>query len=135
MRRRRRSPNPLATINVTPLVDVMLVLLIVFLVTATLGQRGIPLDLPRAPGSAPAPATTLSVSLDAQGRLWVDGAPTETGALPSVIQAKRASPGGALVPVLFRVDRVVPYGRFVQVLDLLQSAGAGKLTLETTDSE
>ena len=130
MKRRRRSA-PLASINVTPLVDVMLVLLIVFLVTATLGQRGIPLDLPRVPGSPSAPAATLAVSLDAQGRLWVDGTPTDLGDLPSLVKAKRNPTGTADTSVLFRVDRAVPYGRFAQVLNQLQGAGAGKLTLET----
>lgn len=128
MRRSSRGYRPLATINVTPLVDVMLVLLIVFLVTASLAHEGVTVDLPSAQGSAPADTLALTVTLAADG-LWVGTEKVEPEGLAAAVSTRlEASPDKTIE---FRADRSVPYGDFVRVVAVLQALGAEQLILVT----
>jgi biopolymer transport protein TolR len=117
-----------AEINVTPFVDVMLVLLIVFMVAAPLMTVGVPVNLPRgAAGQAVQPAAPLVVSLDADGRLWLDSEPVPAGSL-----AARLRPIAAEAPdrqVLLRADRALPYGTVMGTLGALASAGFARVSL------
>lgn len=122
-------------INMTPLVDVMLVLLIIFMVTAPLLTQGVKVDLPDAAAQAIDPADLqnrppLVLSVDRQGRLYLNqGERPDQPLEDSMIEARvaavlRNAPG---LPVFVKGDRDVPYGRVVEAMVLLQGAGAQKV--------
>jgi biopolymer transport protein ExbD len=118
----------MSEINVTPLVDVMLVLLVIFIITAPLVGGALRLDLPATEAtSAPSPSQSLSLSLDPQGLVFIDDKPVALEALPAVL-AMQAS-NDAAVEVQLRADQSVPYGRVAEVMGLLQKAGLTKVAL------
>ncbi len=120
----------MSEINVTPLVDVMLVLLVIFLITAPLMSSALRLDLPTTeatPAPAPAPSHSLSLSIDPQGLVFIDDKPVALEALPAVL-AMQAS-ADASVEVQLRADQSVPYGRVAELMGLLQKAGLTKVAL------
>lgn len=118
----------MSEINVTPLVDVMLVLLVIFIITAPLVGGALRLDLPATEAtSAPSPSYSLSLSLDPQGLVFIDDKPVALEALPAVL-AMQASTDAA-VEVQLRADQSVPYGRVAEVMGLLQKAGLTKVAL------
>jgi biopolymer transport protein ExbD len=118
--------QPMAEINVTPLVDVMLVLLVIFIITAPLLSYAIKLDLPNdpAPAAEPAPAT-ISLSIDAQGTIhWDADAVTD-----DQLRARMASAAaGASVPeVHLRADKATRYERIAFVMSAAQQSGLTKI--------
>ena len=118
----------MSEINVTPLVDVMLVLLVIFLITAPLMGSALRLDLPSTEvSSAPVPSHSLSLSIDPQGLVFIDDKPVALEALPAVL-AMQAS-ADASVEVQLRADQSVPYGRVAELMGLLQKAGLTKVAL------
>jgi biopolymer transport protein ExbD len=118
----------MSEINVTPLVDVMLVLLVIFLITAPLMGSALRLDLPATEvSSAPVPSHSLSLSIDPQGLVFIDDKPVALEALPAVL-AMQAS-ADASVEVQLRADQSVPYGRVAELMGLLQKAGLTKVAL------
>ena len=118
----------MSEINVTPLVDVMLVLLVIFLITAPLMGSALRLDLPATEvSSAPVPSHSLSLSIDPQGLVFIDDKPVALEALPAVL-AMQAS-ADASVEVQLRADQSVPYGRVADLMGLLQKAGLTKVAL------
>ena len=118
----------MSEINVTPLVDVMLVLLVIFLITAPLMGSALRLDLPASEvSSAPVPSHSLSLSIDPQGLVFIDDKPVALKALPAVL-AMQAS-ADASVEVQLRADQSVPYGRVAELMGLLQKAGLTKVAL------
>ncbi len=123
---RTPAPQPISDINVTPLVDVMLVLVVIFIVTAPLLAGSIRLDLPRAAGiRPPAAAVSISVALDAQGGLFVDRQPVTPGQLAERLsQAARVNPA---TEVQLQADQSVPYGRVVEVMGAAQQAGLSRV--------
>ncbi|MDF1486040.1 biopolymer transporter ExbD [Ramlibacter sp. H39-3-26] len=126
--RLQRSPEsrPMADINVTPLVDVMLVLVAIFILTAPLLASAIRLDLPRAAGATPGAAPrALVLAVDAQGQAWLDGAAITPGALAArLAQAAAEDPATELQ---LRADAAVPYGRVVEIMGLAQQAGLSRI--------
>ncbi|MBP6357363.1 MAG: biopolymer transporter ExbD [Burkholderiaceae bacterium] len=123
---RREGPQPFSDINVTPLVDVMLVLVVIFIITAPLMASSIRLDLPRAentqPGDAPA---FVSVVVDKAGQSYLDDqplTPDELGARLAQLASRRAD-----TEVQLRADEGVPYGRVVEVIGLAQKAGLSRI--------
>ncbi len=126
----RRRHLPMAEINVTPFVDVMLVLLIVFMVAAPLLTVGIPVDLPQTQGEAlGTEAEPLSVTVGADGRIQIQEADVALDELMSKIQAivtidpeKR---------IILRANRNADYGTVAQVLDRIKKAGSRRVALET----
>lgn len=130
---RRDDRSPLSQINVTPLVDVMLVLLIVFLVTASLDQQGITVTLPRAEAGALPSEALLTVTLDADRRLFIDTTPVDEARFPAVLRDQLA--GRASKMVLLKADETVPYGEFVRLVALVRSAGVDQLGMVTEPSE
>lgn len=122
--------GPLSDINVTPLVDVMLVLLIIFMVTAPMLTMGVHVNLPRtAAGPLEAQKPPIIVSITQRGEIYVDDRRIDPAALDAEID--RAVKLGHLAPVYLKADREVPYGIVVQVMGRLKAAGVEKLGMVT----
>ena len=134
-----RGRRPMSEINVVPYIDVMLVLLIIFMVTAPLLTQGIKVELPKAAAEPIDPRDLqdqppLVLSVDRKGLLYLNRGATPEQALDALTaQARvtavlRRSPG---IPVLVKGDRDVPYGKVVEAMVMLQGAGATKLVFLT----
>ena len=130
-RRGARRRAPMAEINVTPLVDVMLVLLIIFMVTAPLLVAGVPVDLPANRASAlDDQAEPVQVTMDAKGEIFIDDQPIASAALPGRLAAIAAEPapsGGRRI--YLRADRSLDYGTVMAVLGELNRAGLNRVAL------
>jgi len=119
---RGNDAAPLSEINVTPLVDVMLVLVVVFLLTAPLLATSIRLDLPQAAATpAPAAKAALQLVVDASGQAFLDDRPLDDQALAT--RLARVAAEAPDTEVQLRADTAVPYGRVVALLGLAQAAG------------
>ena len=134
---RNPGQTPMSEINVTPLVDVMLVLLVIFIITAPLMLSRLPLELPAAQGAATQtpPARVVQLALDAQGGLYLDEQAVTLPVLSRLLHERAAqavaSGSEALPEVQLRADAAVPYGRVVEVMDLAQQAGLHRLGFVT----
>jgi len=126
--------QPMAEINTTPLVDVMLVLLVIFIVTAPLLTHGVRVDLPRV-RAAPATEAPASVvlSLDASGALRIDGEIVGESQLPQRLAAFAAR--APQPEIRFRADRMTRYERVAKLLAQLQDAGLVRLAFVTDPLE
>ena len=123
-----RRHRPMGEINVTPFVDVMLVLLIVFMVTAPLLTVGVEVDLPKTKaGAINADAAPLVVSIKSDGSLYLQ----ETGVEPQALipRLKAISNANPDVRIFVRGDRAVSYGEVLSVMGRIQSAGFEKVAL------
>ena len=130
-RRHRRRPV-MSEINVTPMVDVMLVLLIIFMVSAPLLTVGVPINLPQSQAKSLSQNTDpLTIALDGQGQLYLQDAKITTDELLAKLQAVTASRGGQSAPIYFRADRELKYGMIMRLLGQLNSAGYVKVELVT----
>ena len=134
-RRGRHGRAPMAEINVTPMVDVMLVLLIIFMVAAPLLVAGVPVDLPDSQADAlNNEDRQVSVSLDSQGLIYIDEDQVPAGAFADRLAAI-SPPGSANVPpVVLRADRSLDYGRVVAVMGALNAARFRQISLVTNGS-
>lgn len=119
---------PLSEINVTPLVDVMLVLLIIFMVAAPLMTVGVPVQLPKtAAPKVSQPKQPVVVTIDEQGQPFLDKEPlSPESVMPRLRELASADPTQV---VLVRGDRAVPYGRIVEVMGQINAAGFTKVSL------
>ena len=127
----RHRRKPMAEINVVPYIDVMLVLLVIFMVTAPLLTPGVKVDLPQAAASAVdnPDSETLVVTVDRKGKLFLDEREIGSEALQAKVAAiLRVRPQ---TPVLIRGDRQAAYNDVVQTMVLLQAAGAPSVGLVT----
>src|SRR5580704_7979720 len=107
--RRRRAV--MSEINVTPFVDVMLVLLIIFMVSAPLLTVGVPINLPQSQAKSLSQNTDpLTIGLDGQGQLYLQDAKVTADELLAKLQAVTAARGGLNAPIYFRADRDLKYG-------------------------
>lgn len=123
------SQMPTAEINMTPLVDVMLVLLIVFMVAAPLMATGMPVDLPKAAARPiDRKRTPLVVSVDRDGKVYVDRDPVEPEALAAALE-RRMQDRGKDEAILVKGDQGVPYGRVMEVVAVIGQAGIAKVSL------
>ena len=130
--RSRRAP--MAEINVTPLVDVMLVLLIIFMVTAPLLVAGVPVDLPQN-RAAPLDqqAKPVQISLDGQGKIFIDDAPITAAALPQRLADIAAQPEPSEGRRIYlRADKGLEYGQVMKVMGEINRAGLRKVALVST---
>ena len=119
----------MADINVTPLVDVMLVLLIISMVAAPMLQEGIPLELPKSESASPIEDTDVVVSVDRDGRIRINEQPVHPDLLGERMQAlARSRPDET---VFLRGDRLLPYGEVLLVMDRIRKAGITKVALVT----
>ncbi|HXG99364.1 MAG TPA: biopolymer transporter ExbD [Sphingomicrobium sp.] len=130
-RSRRHRRAPMSEINVTPLVDVMLVLLIIFMVTAPLLVAGVPVDLPESrAGALDQQAEPVQVAIDAGGAITIDEAPIAESALPATLARIAASPQPAEGRRIYlRADRSLDYGRVMRVMGELNRAGLNRVAL------
>jgi biopolymer transport protein TolR len=123
---RSKGNEPMSDINVTPLVDVMLVLVVIFILTAPLLANSIRLELPRAQGAQPGTAPqAVTVAVDKEGQAFLDDEPLALDAL-----AQRLLDIAARQPdteVQLRADTAVPYGRVVEVMGAAQAAGLSRI--------
>ena len=117
---------PMSEINVTPMVDVMLVLLVIFILTAPLMTSAIRLDLPQSEGGeAGASPQALSLVVDAQGAVFLNDKPITPEALRlRLAEAAKRNPNTELE---LRADESVPYGRIVETMGLAQKAGISRI--------
>ena len=127
---RSSRPPPMSDINMTPLIDVMLVLLVIFMITAPLMSSSLKLDLPKAEGAQPNDAPQfISVALDPQGRLYLGEDALETAAFAArIVDVARQNPR---TEVQLRADQGVPYGRVAEVIGLVQKAGLTRIGFVT----
>ena len=131
-RRGRRSP--MSEINVTPMVDVMLVLLIIFMVTAPLLTAGIQVELPESKAAAlEQDQEPVAISIDPSGRVYVDDAAVADAALGARLQQIASSSRQQGGPRIYlRADRALDYGRVMQVMGEINRAGLRKVALVST---
>ncbi len=119
----------LAEINVTPLVDVMLVLLIIFMVSAPMMTRGIEVGLPEALSGEPIDETRLTVTVDSKGQFFLEGHPVVDAML--VEEVKRRGGDRPGVAVYLQGDAGVSYGRVLTAMDALRVGGIERVALVT----
>ena len=128
--RRSRRRRPLAEINVTPFVDVMLVLLIVFMVTAPLLTVGVPVDLPKTRAQALSQdREPLSVTIKKGGQIYLQNSPIAEDELVPKLAAIAAN--GYDQRIFVRGDKSVDYGRVMDVMGMLSAAGFTHIGLVT----
>jgi len=132
--RRRRAYTPNAEINVTPFVDVLLVLLIVFMVAAPLLTVSVPVDLPRSQGQNTASDQRPTVvSVDREGRIYVGDSEVELENLVPLLQA--ITDRNQEARIFVRGDRELAYGRMVQVMGTLSLSGFTRVALVANPTE
>ncbi|HOB65792.1 biopolymer transporter ExbD [Ottowia sp.] len=123
---RTKGSEPMSDINVTPLVDVMLVLLVIFIITAPLLASSIRLDLPKTDAAKPGdPPKFVTVAVNRDGQAFFNDRPVKQPELSVALQAAaRANPE---TEVQLRADQGVPYGRVVEVMGEAQKAGLNRI--------
>ena len=124
--RRRRF---LAEINVIPLVDVVLVLLVIFMVTAPMLYRGMDIKLPTSTSNTITPEERIVLTIERDQKLYLDKDPVSAGQME--FKLRSAKQRNADVAVYLRADRDVPYGTVVQVMDGVKRSGIEKLGMVT----
>jgi len=136
----RSSRNPIAEINVVPFIDVMLVLLVIFMITAPLLTQGVKVDLPKTEAKAlpPDQKEPLIVTIDSVGNFYLNNAskpnqPITARVLSNLVteQLTASTAAGDQRPVLVRGDKNANYGKIMEAMVLLQQAGAKSVGLIT----
>jgi biopolymer transport protein ExbD len=123
--RSRRSASPISEINVTPLVDVVLVLLLVFMVTAPMMNRGIDVSLPVADQPDASPEDRLTVSIRADARVFVGEQPVNLALLEDYLRDRIAAQSSKVV--YLRADESLVYGQVIEVVDKMKRAGVEQI--------
>ena len=123
---RSTGAPPMSDINMTPLIDVMLVLLVIFMITAPLMVSKVKVDLPKAAGAASqqVPAS-ISVVVDKAGQVFLDDQPYDMAVVAQ--RLKDAAVKNANTEVQLRADSAVPYGRVVEIMGLAHKAGLTRI--------
>lgn len=126
--RRQQRPMHMSEINVAPFVDVMLVLVIIFMITAPLVTIGVPVDLPDAQAKPiNEEIEPLVVTIDKDGRIFLQEAETEIGALvPRLVAVSESNPE---LRIYVRGDQAITYGQIMKVIGLVNGAGFTKVAL------
>jgi biopolymer transport protein TolR len=125
--------RPMSDINMTPLIDVMMVLLVIFMITAPLMTSSLKLDLPKTEGAKPTDASLfVTVAVDPQGRLfWGDEA---VAAQVLKLRIREAAVRNPATEVQLRADQSVPYGRIAELIGLVQDGGLTRIGFVTESS-
>lgn len=134
--RSRHRRAPMADINVTPMVDVMLVLLIIFMVTAPLLVAGVPVNLPDSRAKAlEQEQEPVQLSLDQDGSLFLGEVPVPMADLPLRLAAIADNGGDKPPQIYLRADTSLDYGEVMRVMGELNRAGLNRVSLVTVSSE
>ena len=132
--RRRSNHGTMSDINVTPLVDVMLVLLIVFMVAAPLMTTGVPIELPKTQATQlNTPSEPITISVQADRKVFIDKTEIALGDLAAKLQS--LAKNGNEEQLMVRGDTNVPYGAIMEVMGVLNAAGYSKIGLVTSPAE
>jgi biopolymer transport protein TolR len=135
--RGRGRRAPMADINVTPMVDVMLVLLIIFMVTTPLLTAGVPVDLPESRAKAlDQKEKPVQIAIDDKGDVFVDNVAVTDAQLAATLDqvAQRRGPDGKTPQVFLRADQGLGYGKVMKVMGELNRAGLNRMSLVTNAS-
>ena len=131
-KRRRRRNAVMSEINVTPMVDVMLVLLIIFMVSAPLLTVGVPIDLPQTQAkSLDQDKEPLTVSVKVDGEVFLQNSEIKVEELVPKLQAITQARGGLDERIYVRGSKLVGYGRVAQVMSMITEAGYKRVALVT----
>ena len=131
---RNSDRNTMSQINVTPLVDVMLVLLVIFMVTAPMMQQGVQVNLPKAETKAlKSPEEAVVVSIEKSGRIFIDKTEVPSGDLQTKLSAMLVN--RAKKEVFLKADRDVPYGEVVKAMAEIKGAGVERLGMVTEPAQ
>jgi len=135
-----KKRRPMSEINVVPYIDVMMVLLIIFMITAPIVQQGVEIDLPQAAAKPMSPdqEEPVVVSVDKKGDFYLDIGDHPNQPIDAQLMVNRVAAVRQLkprIPVLVRGDREVNYGRVIDAMVLLQRAGVEKVGLMTEARE
>jgi biopolymer transport protein TolR len=127
---RASRPAPMSDINMTPLIDVMLVLLVIFIITAPLMTSSLKLDLPKADSSTPTNAPKfITLAIDADGKLFFGDEVLARDALAERVAL--AATGNPQLEVQLRADQKVPYGQVAELIAMIQKAGLSRIGFVT----
>ena len=129
MRRQRSGLQPLATINMTNLIDVCMVLLITFMITAPMMRSGVDVALPKSSSTKPQVEEGLTITLTSGGKIIVSNQTVSQSAFPKVIKGLLAA--NPSQPVYLKADKTVPYGLVVEVIGQLKELKVTNLGLVT----
>ena len=123
---RTQGAKPMSEINMTPLIDVMLVLLVIFIITAPLLASSIKLDLPQTDAAQPGQAPKfVTLAVDAAGQAYLNDVPLASDAL--ALRLRETASRDPETEVQLRADAAVPYGRIVEVMGAAQKAGLNRI--------
>ena len=131
---RQQPGRPMSEINMTPLIDVMLVLLVIFIVAAPLMASSLQLDLPSAEGAKPTQAVqTLRIAIDAEGRVFLaeEALPAADWKARITAAVKATAQANPSTEVQLRADTRVPYGRVAELIGLVQDGGLSRIGFVT----
>ena len=129
----QRRRGPITDINVTPLVDIMLVLLIIFMLTAHLiAKQAIEVELPKAAQGATTPPTTLAVTLTREGAMFLNGKPVQPDELRAAVRESVAK--DPKTQAVIAGDKNVSHGRVVWVMDTVKSLGVASFAIQIDPS-
>jgi biopolymer transport protein TolR len=132
--RRRGAKRPMSDINVTPMVDVMLVLLIVFMVAAPLLTVGVPIDLPQTKAKElNTESKPITISVTPAGEIYLGDKPTQIDSLIDQINAQ--TPNGTDERIYVRGDQTANYGAVMKVMGVLSAGGFSKIGLITAQDQ
>ena len=125
----RHTDTSLAEINIVPLVDVVLVLLIIFMITAPVLQSGIEVDLPKTKTVKEITSARIIVTIDRAQRIYLGDKPVNIHDIGALIKSQSADPQHQAV--FLRADETVPFGSFTTVIDALRQAGIENVSIVT----
>ena len=124
-----RTRSALADINITPLVDVVLVLLIIFMLTAPILQSGIEVDVPKTKTVKEITEERVVISIDRQQRVFLGNDPINVNQIPDALRRKVRDPQRQ--SIFLRADENVPFGAFATVIDAVKQAGITNVSIVT----
>lgn len=128
-----RTQSSLADINITPLVDVVLVLLVIFMITAPVLQSGIEVSVPKTRSVKEITEQRVVLTIDRDGQLFLDDKPVNVHELPQRLRQPKTDPSKQII--YLRADERVPFGLFASVMDAVKLSGITNISIVTQPVE